>query len=202
MPIIGLSLIVALGTMLGLWMVLTAVGPVEGSAEASSAHGQSTDSTTVPRDATAHAHDGAVPMPGLAAGDSASDAHAMAGMAGMAGMEGMPLVDPVAPPSSASAGSADPMAAMSADEMSAMGHTADATSSPDVAGDSGRPVGATLAGFTLVNLTVLVGALIIGRRKAHRTSGPRRGSAPTRRVNTSEGAPSTTPSIESVGSPS
>lgn len=211
-PIVGLSLIVTIGTALGLWMVLAAEGPTGGSVQASAAHGHSTDSTTGHANPAVHSHEGVVPMPGLAQappttgsgpGESpTSDAQAMAGMEGMEGMEGMVPADPVATPSPISPVPVDPMVGMSEQEMAAMAPATGADTSATGDADSGRPLGATLAGFTLVNLAVLVGAVIIGRRARHRSGGRQQGSAPTRRGTSAEAAPSTRPSIKPAGSPS
>lgn len=88
---------------------------------------------------------------------------------------------------------ADGMAGMSAADMAAMTHS-------DAAGEQPRrPLGLTLAGFVLLNLSVLVAAAVIGRRrKTHaaagkdsprrqdRSRGTQRGTAPAQATSETE----------------
>lgn len=217
-PLIALTVTVGLGMTLGLWMVFMALTAAPTSPQAASGDGH------VDAQAPAHGHSdtGVAPMPGLdrvaaptpstAAGtahapnsagtaDTAGSADEMAGMAGMEGMEGMTPVDPAVTPTTPSEPS-DPMAVMSDDEMAAMGHPADAHTAAAADGQSGRPLAATMSGFGLVNLALLIGALIVGRRRG-RPSGRPQGSTPSRRTAaTGTGAAPDARSTESAGSPS
>lgn len=192
-PLIGLLVTVTAGMTLGLWMVFTALTAAPTSPQSATGHGP--DETQGP--AHGHADAGVVAMPGLDTGASrtpstaAGAAHAgshgtgdMAGLSGeeMAGMEGMTPGAPEVAPSPTQLESGDAMAGMSDEDMAAAGHTADAHGPAADGVEPGRPLGATLAGFGLVNVAVLIGALIGRRRARQQRSGQHRDRAPTRRA--------------------
>lgn len=180
-PLIALTVTVGLGITLGLWMVLLAV--TAPSSQSASDHGH--DDAQAP--AHGHSDAGVVPMPGLdrvaapTRSSASGDEHQPnsiggSGMAGMnademAAMAGMTPVDPAATPTPSEPGS--PMAGMSDEDMAAMGHAADEHTAVAADGKSGRPLAATLAGFALVNLAVLIGARVVGRRRARPSRRPR-----------------------------
>jgi hypothetical protein len=181
-PLVGLTVTVIAGVVLGLWMVFMAISTPASSQAAASGHGH--------EDAAApdvHSDAGVVAMPGLAPSQPAAGSDT--GTGGMAGMSAadMAAMAPAQPAADAMAGMspqemasmgqpapaptvADPMAGMSEADMAAMAHSEPAT------GDSARPLAATLAGFVLLNLSVLLAAVVMGRRrKAHPEAQPRKG---------------------------
>lgn len=169
-PIAGLALTVTIGTLVGVWMALSAV------------------LATAQTDQAGTSGQGHASSPG--AGHVDEHAHSDAGLVAMPGLE------PVAPPLPA----ADPMAGMSAEDMVA--HSTDAHDAEGEPGESGRPLGATLAGFGVVNLGVLLAAVLIARRRASHRPGPRTPhKRPTRRPATATAASSTS-TTEPAGSPS
>lgn len=224
-PLIALAVTVAAGMTLGMWMLFLAVTAAPTSTNAASGDGHAETQDAAP----GHSDAGAVPMPGLdpdaasrpstapgmahagsgsTAGAAGMSAEEMAGMEGMEGMEGMGPVAPAAAPSPSPPESGDSMASMSDQEMEAMGHTSEVHTPAAADSESDRPLGATLAGFALVNSVVLVGALVIGRRRArpprHRQ---RQGRSPARKPAASgtgadPGLASFAGSPESSGSPS
>lgn len=221
-PLIGLTVTVAVGMTLGLWMVFMAVTAAPTSAQAAS----SDSHVDAPASAASHSDAGVVPMPGLdpvdarepstadgtahAGSDSTAGAPGMSAqeMAGMEGMEGMAPVDPAAAPSPTAPEWGDPMAAMSDQDMAALGHTSDAHTPAAADRETDRPLGATLAGFGLVNVVVLMSALVIGRRRARQPrSRQPQGNTPSRKAAASgtgadPGPTSFAPSTESARKPS
>lgn len=219
-PVIGLTVTVIAGIALGLLMVFMAVSAPASPQAADTGHGHD-DAAAAPH---GHSDAGTVAMPGLepsqqAAGSdtgtadmsgmSAADMAAMApaqpaaeSMAGMSAAEMAAMSQPTPAPTAA-----DPMAGMSAADMAAM------TASEPAAADSSRPLAATLAGFVLLNLSVLIAAVVLGRRRrAHpeaKAKEPRRREAPRSGRAGTPSVPGTAPvqsanesATESAGSPS
>lgn len=168
----GLALTVTIGTLVGVWMALSAVLTVAGThPTGSSAHGHASSPAAPRVDEHAHPDEGVVVMPGL---------------------------EPEAPTLAA----VDAMAGMSAEDMAA--HTTEAHATQGATGESDRPLGATLAGFGVVNAAVLLAAVLIARRRASQRparrppgAAPAGRSAPARRV-----AGSAASTSEPGGSPS
>lgn len=169
-PIIGLALTVTIGTLVGVWMAVSAVlTTVRADQAASTAHGHARSPAAAHVDEHAHSAEGVVAMPGL---------------------------EPVAPALTA----ADPMAGMSAEDMAV--HSSDAHATDSALGESGRPLGATLSGFGVVNLGVLVAAVLIARRRASTRPGRRPpGRQPAHRPATAT-VGSATSTSDRAGSPS
>lgn len=220
-PIIGLTVTVTIGTVLGLWMLLIAVLPSSGSAQASDLHAHSGGSTASHQEVGGHPDGGVVAMPGLDQGAQTSPSpmagHAppaalprgdMAAMSAeeMAAMPGMGPVTVAAVPSPTAPVSGDPMAGMSEQEMAAMAPGTDPHPAHTALGESGRPLAATMAGFAVVNLAVLFAAVLIGRRRARPgPRGPRHARTPARQpaaAASAAGPPTIEASTESAGSPS
>lgn len=216
-PIIGLTVTVTIGTVLGLWMLLIAVLPTSGPAQASDLHAHSGGATAGHQEVGGHPDGGVVAMPGLDQGAQTSPspmaapvppapqpAGDMAAMSDeeMAAMPGMGPVTVAAVPSPSAPVSGDPMAGMSEQEMAGMAPGTDPLSPAAALGESGRPLAVTMAGFAVVNLAVLFAAVLIGRRRAR--PGPR-GRRPTRTpaaAAPAAGPPTIEASTEPAGSPS
>jgi hypothetical protein len=198
-PIAGLALTVTIGTLVGVWMALSAVLATAQTDQAgTSGQGHASSPGAGHVDEHAHSDAGLVAMPGLE--PVAPPLPAADPMAGMSAedMAGMVQAPPVAATPSPIA--ADPMAGMSAEDMVA--HSTDAHDAEGEPGESGRPLGATLAGFGVVNLGVLLAAVLIARRRASHRPGPRTPhKRPTRRPATAKAASSTS-TTEPAGSPS
>lgn len=198
-PIAGLALTVTIGTLVGVWMALSAVLATAQTDQAGTGgHGHASSPTAAHVDEHAHSDAGVVAMPGLEpVAPTLAAADSMAGMSAenMAGMV-------QAPPAGATPSpvAADPMAGMSAEDMAA--RSTDAHATEGETGESGRPLGATLAGFGVANLGVLFAAMLIARRRASTRPGPRPPKKrPNRRPATATAASSTS-TTEPAGSPS